>query len=149
LEVRDLRVEYATAGAAGGAVDAVSFDVEKGGVVGGVGEAGCGKSTPPFAIAQLLTSPPEIVNGRVLFRGRDLVTMTDRDLNALRWRDYSVVMQSAMNALNPVTTIGAQFKDAIDAHARYTSQQLAQRSVEVMRLVGIDPIHLQSYPHQL
>src|SRR5262249_31764804 len=110
---------------------------------------GCGKSTLLFAIAQLLTSPAQIVHGSVLFRGEDLVTMTDRALNVLRWRDYSVVMQSAMNALNPVTTIGAQFKDALDAPAKYTSQQLAERSVEVMRLVGIDPVHLKSYPHQL
>src|SRR5262249_4049730 len=68
---------------------------------------------------------------------------------ALRWRDYSVVMQSAMNALNPVTSIGAQFKDAIEAHAKYSAAQIQKRSVEVMQLVGIDPIHLRSYPHQL
>jgi peptide/nickel transport system ATP-binding protein len=149
LEVRDLRVEYATERGAVAAVDAVSFDVEKREFVGVVGESGCGKSTLLFAIAQLLSPPAEIAHGSVLFRGQNLVTMTDRELNALRWRDYSVVMQSAMNALNPVATIGAQFKDAIDAHAKYSNRQVAQRSVEVMQLVGIDPIHLKSYPHQL
>jgi peptide/nickel transport system ATP-binding protein len=149
LEVRDLRVEYATARGPVTAVDAVSFDVGRREFVGVVGESGCGKSTLLFAIAQLLSPPAGIAHGSVLFRGQNLVTMTDRELNALRWRDYSVVMQSAMNALNPVTTIGAQFSDAIDAHAKYTNRQVAQRSVEVMRLVGIDPIHLKSYPHQL
>jgi peptide/nickel transport system ATP-binding protein len=149
LEVRDLRVEYATARGPVTAVDAVSFDVEQREFVGVVGESGCGKSTLLFAIAQLLSPPAGITEGSVLFRGQNLVTMTDRELNALRWRDYSVVMQSAMNALNPVTTIGAQFTDAIDAHAKYTNRQVAQRSVEVMQLVGIDPIHLKSYPHQL
>jgi peptide/nickel transport system ATP-binding protein len=149
LSVRDLRVEYATARGAVAAVDGVSFTVEKREFVGVVGESGCGKSTLLFAIAQLLSPPAEIARGSVRFRGQNLVTMTDRQLNALRWRDYSVVMQSAMNALNPVTTIGAQFKDAIDAHAKYTSQEVARRSVEVMELVGIDPIHLRSYPHQL
>jgi peptide/nickel transport system ATP-binding protein len=149
LSVRDLRVEYATQRGAIGAVDGVTFDVERNEFVGIVGESGCGKSTLLFAIAQLLSPPAEIIGGSVTFRGRDLVTMTERQLNALRWRDYSVVMQSAMNALNPVTTIGAQFKDAIDAHAKYSSQRVVQRSVEVLQLVGIDPIHLKSYPHQL
>jgi oligopeptide/dipeptide ABC transporter ATP-binding protein len=149
LEVRDLRVEYATERGPVTAVDAVSLDVHPREFVGVVGESGCGKSTLLFAIAQLLSAPAEIVRGDVLFRGHNLVTMTDRELSALRWRDYSVVMQSAMNALNPVTTIGAQFKDAIDAHAKYRSQQATERCVEVLRLVGIDPIHLRSYPHQL
>src|SRR6185312_1351234 len=72
-----------------------------------------------------------------------------KQLNTLRWRDYSVVMQSAMNALNPVATIGAQFKDAIDAHDKQSKAEIRDRSVEVLRLVGIDPIHLTSYPHQL
>jgi len=67
----------------------------------------------------------------------------------LRWKNYSVVMQSAMNALNPVTTIGAQFRDVIDAHTAFTPAQAAKRSAELLELVGIDPIHLRSYPHQL
>jgi peptide/nickel transport system ATP-binding protein len=149
LEVRDLRVEYATAAGSVRAVDGVDMEVREGEFVGVVGESGCGKSTLLFAIARLLSPPAAITGGRVAFRGRNLVTMTDKELNALRWREYSVVMQSAMNALNPVTTIGAQFKDAIDAHAKWSVAQTAQRCVEVMKLVGIDPIHLKSYPHQL
>ena len=149
LEVRDLQVEYATADGSVRAVDGVDMDVRKGEFVGVVGESGCGKSTLLFAIARLLSPPAAISGGTVAFRGQNLVTMTDKQLAALRWRDYSVVMQSAMNALNPVTTIGAQFKDTIDAHAKWSAAQTAQRCVEVMKLVGIDPIHLKSYPHQL
>jgi peptide/nickel transport system ATP-binding protein len=149
LEVRDLRVEYLTSRGSVGAVDGVSFDVMPGEFVGVVGESGCGKSTLLFAIARLLSPPAEITGGSVTFRGQNLVTMTERELNTLRWRDYSVVMQSAMNALNPVTTIGAQFRDAIEAHAKYSDRKIAERSVEVMKMVGIDPIHLKSYPHQL
>jgi peptide/nickel transport system ATP-binding protein len=100
-----------------------------------------------FAIARLLSPPAEITGGEVIFHGRDLVTMNDKALSALRWRDYSVVMQSAMNALNPVQTIGQQFDDTIRAHRDATISP--DRGVEVMRLVGIDPIHLKSYPHQL
>ena len=100
------------------AVDGVNFDVAAGEFVGVVGESGCGKSTLLFAIAQLLSPPAAITGGSVaLPRARTSSTMTEKQLNALRWRDYSVVMQSAMNALNPVITIGAQFDDAIEAHA--------------------------------
>jgi len=102
-----------------------------------------------FEIAQLLSPPATVRAGSVVFRGHDLVTMTDRQLRSLRWRDYSVVMQSAMNALNPVLSIGAQFEDALVAHTRMSGRQMTERSVEVLRLVGIDPIHLRSYPHQL
>jgi oligopeptide/dipeptide ABC transporter ATP-binding protein len=149
LQVEDLTVEYCTARGFVRAVDAVNLDVHKGEFVGVVGESGCGKSTMLFAIARLLSAPAEITGGSVLFRGDNLVTMTEKQLNVLRWRDYSVDMQSAMNALNPVTTIGAQFKDAIDAHAKSSRAETLARSTEVMRLVGIDPIHLKSYPHQL
>ena len=149
LEVRDLRVEYATGRGSVRAVDGVDLDVEKGEFVGVVGESGCGKSTMLFGIAQLLSPPAGITAGSVVFHGHDLVTMTEKQLNVLRWRDYSVVMQSAMNALNPVTTIAAQFTDAIDAHSKSSAKETKERSVEVMKLVGIDPIHLKSYPHQL
>ena len=148
LRVRDLRVDYAIADRVVRAVTGVDLDVARGEFVGVVGESGCGKSTLLFAIAQLLSEPAH-VTGSVLFHGQNLVTMTESKLAALRWRDYSLVMQSAMNALNPVTTIGNQFRDVIEAHARRTPAEMRRRSVEVMELVGIDPVHLESYPHQL
>jgi peptide/nickel transport system permease protein len=149
LEVRGLTVQYETAGGGVTAVANVDLDVERGEFVGVVGESGCGKSTLLFAIARLLNPPAAITGGSVLFNGQNLVTMTEKQLNVLRWRDYSVVMQSAMNALNPVRSIGAQFDDALDAHAKYTAEQKRERGVEVLRLVGIDPVHLESFPHQL
>jgi oligopeptide/dipeptide ABC transporter ATP-binding protein len=149
LSVEGLRVRYRTPTGAVTAVDGVDLKVHSGEFVGVVGESGCGKSTLLFAIAQLLSPPAEVSAGRVRFAGQNLVTLTDRQLAALRWRDYSVVMQSAMNALNPVATIGAQFRDALRAHGRPTADQIRRRSVEVLELVGIDPVHLGSYPHQL
>ena len=146
LEVRDLKVEYESDSGPVGAVDGVDLDVRPGEFVGVVGESGCGKSTLLFAIAQLLSPPAAITGGTVRFNGQNLVTMTNKALNALRWRDFSVVMQSAMNALNPVKSIGAQFQDAIDAHNEHVA---ANRPAQVLQLVGIDPIHLKSYPHQL
>ena len=149
LEVKDLVVEYASADGPVRAVDRVSLEVAPGEFLGIVGESGCGKSTLLFAIARLLSPPAEIVSGEVRFEGSDMVTLDEEELRAIRWRRYSVVMQSAMNALNPVLTIRAQLKDAILAHEDMPSRKLRSRSEEVLRLVGIDPVHLDSYPHQL
>jgi peptide/nickel transport system ATP-binding protein len=149
LQVSDLTVEYAMERGAVRAVEDVTFDLAPGEFIGVVGESGCGKSTMLFAIAQLLAPPAEITAGSVTFRGRSLVGLTDSQLAAMRWKDLSVVMQSAMNALNPVKSIGAQFKDAMRAHGVTSKAEIAGRSAEVLRMVGIDPVHLKSYPHQL
>jgi peptide/nickel transport system ATP-binding protein len=149
LEVDGLTVDYLTDAANVRAVNEVSFEVEPGEFLGIVGESGCGKSTLLFAVAQLLSAPGEVVAGNVIFRGRDMVRLSRGELQSMRWRDYSVVMQSAMNALNPMKSIGAQFKDALLAHDRMSTEETRERSGEVMRLVGIDEAHLKSYPHQL
>jgi peptide/nickel transport system ATP-binding protein len=149
LEVRDLCVDYVTEKGAVRAVDRVSLSVAPGEFLGIVGESGCGKSTLLYAIARLLVPPAEIASGSIRFRGDDMVTMGEEDLRHIRWQNYSLVMQSAMNALNPVMTIGAQLSDAILAHQRLPQRAVLARSEEVMRLVGIDPVHLKSYPHQL
>ena len=149
LGVRELTVDYATDSGDVRAVEDVSFDLAPSEFLGIVGESGCGKSTLLFAIAQLLAPPAAITAGQVTFAGRSLVGLTDRQLTAVRWKDLSVVMQSAMNALNPVMSIGAQFKDAMRAHGVTSRDQIAARSAEVLRMVSIDPVHLGSYPHQL
>ena len=149
LEVSGLSVEYVLDRGSVRAVDDVSFTVGRGEFLGIVGESGCGKSTLLFAVAQLLAPPARVDGGSVRFKGRSLVGLTDKQLAATRWRDMSVVMQSAMNALNPVKSIGAQFKDAMRAHGVRRDDEIAARSAEVLRMVGIDPAHLRSYPHQL
>ena len=149
LEVSHLSVDYVLDRGNVRAVDDVSFTVSRGEFLGIVGESGCGKSTLLFAVAQLLAAPAEIAAGSVTFGGTNLVGLTEGQLSAIRWRDMSVVMQSAMNALNPVKTIGAQFKDAMRAHGKFTGADVSARSAEVLKMVGIDPLHLRSYPHQL
>ncbi|MFF1357043.1 ABC transporter ATP-binding protein [Streptomyces sp. NPDC058297] len=149
LSVTGLTVVYDTPRGPVTAVDHVELSVEKGQFTAIVGESGCGKSTLMFAVARLLNPPARIAGGTVRFRGENLVTLGERELNALRWRDYSVVLQSAMNALNPVTTLAAQYKDAMAAHGTYSNEEIRARSTEVLDLVGIDPVHLHSYPHQL
>jgi len=149
LEVRDLSVEYVMERGTVLAVDRVSFDLAAGEFLGIVGESGCGKSTLLFAVAQLLVPPAEITGGSVTFKGRNMVGLTDTELSSVRWKDLSVVMQSAMNALNPVKAIQAQFADAMRAHGVTSKTEIADRSAEVLKMVGIDPVHLKSYPHQL
>jgi oligopeptide/dipeptide ABC transporter ATP-binding protein len=151
LKVEDLTVAYATDSGPVVAVDHVDLELARGEFLAIVGESGCGKSTLLYAIARLLGSPlpGEIVGGRVLFRGRDLVLLEERELRRIRWRDFSVVMQSAMNALNPVLTVAEQMRDACRAHSNMSKAEIEERSREVLRLVSIDPVHLHSYPHQL
>jgi peptide/nickel transport system ATP-binding protein len=146
LEVRNLTVAY------GGdviAVDDVSLDLAPNEFLGIVGESGCGKSTLLFAISQLLNPPAEILSGEVSFRGRNLVALDEGELRSVRWRTLAVVMQSAMNALNPVLTVGEQMRDAYKAHSELSDRDIEARSRELLRLVSIDPVHLHSYPHQL
>jgi peptide/nickel transport system permease protein len=151
LDVRGLSVAYASDDGPVVAVDNVDLDLRRGEFLGIVGESGCGKSTLLYAIARLLGAPlaGEITGGQVLFKGRNMVTLTEKELRAIRWREYSVVMQSAMNALNPVLTVEAQFRDALKAHSNLSKREIEKRSKEVLRLVSIDPVHLHSYPHQL
>jgi peptide/nickel transport system ATP-binding protein len=149
LEVRDLSVDYVTESGDVRAVDRVDLDVEAGEFVAIVGESGCGKSTLLFAIGQLLAPPAEVSGGSVLFKGQDMTRLTAEELRHMRWRDFSVVMQSAMNALNPMKSIGAQFADAMRAHGQTSDARIRDRAAEVLHLVGIDSAHLKSYPHQL
>ena len=151
LQVRGLSVAYASERGPVVAVDHVDFELERGEFLAIVGESGCGKSTLLYAVARLLGPPlgGEITSGQVIFQGRDMATLGEEELRSLRWREVSVVMQSAMNALNPVLTVGAQMEDACRAHADLSSKEIVGRSREVLRLVSIDPVHLASYPHQL
>jgi oligopeptide/dipeptide ABC transporter ATP-binding protein len=149
LEVRGLTVAYATDGDPVVAVDNVDLDLDRGEFLAVVGESGCGKSTLMLAIAQLLAQPAGIIGGSVTFRGREMAEMSDKQLRHIRWQEFSVVMQSAMNALNPVMTIGQQMRDACKAHGSMSREEVTQRSIDVLRLVSIDPVHLDSYPHQL
>lgn len=149
LEVRDLRVEYSTPAGPAEAVSGVSFDLAPGEFLAVVGESGCGKSTMLFSIAQLLTYPAETVGGSVTFDGVDLTTLSSEELRQHRWRDISVVMQSAMNALNPTLSIAAQLADACRAHTDWDDEKIAQRSAEVLDMVSIDVAHLKSFPFQL
>jgi peptide/nickel transport system ATP-binding protein len=149
LEVDGLVVEYATRSRRTRAGDGVSLAIGPGEILGLAGESGCGKSTLGNAIMQVLRPPAGITSGRVLFRGEDLVGLSDERLRRHRWRNVSMVFQSAMNALNPVMRVSDQFVDMMRAHERVSKRDAVARAGEILELVGIDRRRLRAYPHEL
>jgi peptide/nickel transport system ATP-binding protein len=149
LDVRDLCVDYISERGVVRAVNHVSFSIRAGEVFGLAGESGSGKSTAALACLRLLPAPAVIRNGQVLFQGTNLLTLNDAQLGHVRWRDISMVFQSAMNALNPVMRVGKQVADAIMRHQRVAPHEARERTAELLRLVGIDPDRASAYPHEL
>jgi peptide/nickel transport system ATP-binding protein len=149
LVVDDLCVEYLTDAGRVRVVDGVSFAVRAGDVLGLAGESGSGKTSVVQAALRLPGQPAAITGGRVAFEGRDVLAMDDEALRRIRWARVSLVMQSAMNALNPVLTVGEQILDAIDAHDPIPRRARPARVAELLALVGIDPQRAGSYPHEL
>jgi peptide/nickel transport system ATP-binding protein len=145
LELRGLTVDYGRARA----VDGVDLTVHEGEILGLAGESGCGKTTIANAVMQILRPPGRISGGSIVFRGEDLVGKSDEDMRRFRWRNVSMVFQSAMNALNPVMRVGDQFVDAMRAHERIDKKRALGQAQELLELVGIDPDRIRSYPHQL
>ena len=149
LDVRDLYVEYLTPRGPVHAVDGVSFTIAPGEVFGLAGESGSGKSTIAHAIMRVLHPPAIITGGQVLFDGTDVLEMDGDTLEQFRWRDVSMVFQSAMNSLNPVLTVGEQIVDAILAHDPVPKRRARERAAELLGIVGIEAQRLDAYPHQL
>ncbi|MFC0674650.1 ABC transporter ATP-binding protein [Brachybacterium hainanense] len=150
LDVRGLSVRYEPRlGPHITAVDDVSLQIREGEFVGLIGESGSGKSTLGTAILQLTERPGRISGGQVLFEGMDLAAMDEDALRPYRWRDVSTVFQSSMNALNPVTRIEAQFRDAIELHSSLRGAAVTRRIQELFDLVLIDHRFIRAYPHEL
>jgi peptide/nickel transport system ATP-binding protein len=151
LEVRDLRVHYATSEGDVIAVNGVSFDVHRGEILGLVGESGCGKSTTAMAILRLVQAPGRIVGGQILLNGTDLVRLNERRLNAIRWRDIALIPQGAMNSLNPVMKVKDQIADAIETHeGKQPRRALKERILELLGTVGLPATRVYDlFPHEL
>ncbi|HVS84322.1 MAG TPA: ABC transporter ATP-binding protein [Gaiellaceae bacterium] len=149
LELRGLEVEYGTGERRVRAVDGVDLTIRAGEIVGLAGESGCGKSTVAAAAMQILSEPGRIVGGSVLFRGEDLLGRSREELRRYRWRNVSMVFQSAMNALNPVMRVGDQFVDMMQAHERISRRQALAAAGALLEHVGIDARRVRAYPHEL
>jgi peptide/nickel transport system ATP-binding protein len=149
VEIDDLVVDYLTRARTVRAVDHVSLAIQPGEIVGLAGESGCGKSTMANAVMQVLRAPAKQTGGRILFNGDDLSTKSEEQLRKFRWRNVSMVFQSAMNALNPVMRVGDQFVDMMRSHEKISKKQAMARAGELLSVVGIDPQRLRAFPHEL
>jgi peptide/nickel transport system ATP-binding protein len=149
LEVSELSVSFVSEDGLVRAVDRVSLSIARGEVVGLAGESGSGKSTFARALMRVLAPPAVITGGRVVFDGRDVLAMGEEELRRFRWSQVAMVYQSAMDALNPVATVGAQLADAILAHEKVGADALAERVGALLTLVGIDTARRDAYPHTL
>lgn len=149
LDVRQLEVFYTTKRGYVRAVDGVSFSLQKGENLGLVGESGCGKTTIAKALMRLLQGNVSYHGGEILFQDRDVLKMSENELNRLRWEEISFIPQSAMNALDPVYTVGSQMVEAIRIHRSVSKREALERAKECFNLVGLEQSRLQAYPHEL
>ncbi|HPU78452.1 MAG TPA: ABC transporter ATP-binding protein [Thermosynergistes sp.] len=148
LSVKDLKIHYATKRGLLKAVDGVTFSVAKSQNLGLVGESGCGKTTAAKSILRLLPKNASIAGGEILLKGRDLTKLPLEEIRKLRWQEVSMIPQSAMNALDPVYTVGEQIVEAIKAHSHVTHKEAMERVNYLFDLVGINPERINDYPHQ-
>jgi peptide/nickel transport system ATP-binding protein len=156
LDIRDLSIAYRSGAGDVRAVRHVDLALHRGEVVGLAGESGCGKSTLAYGSIRLLRPPAVITGGSVTYRGPragpegvDVLAASPEQLRKLRWREISIVFQSAMNSLNPVLRVRDQLLDSLGAHLPLTTEQRHDRVVELIEMVGIPRARLMAYPHEL
>lgn len=150
LEVKNLRTYFHTFKGTVKAVDDVSFHVKRGEVLAIVGESGGGKSVTGFSIIRLIEEPGRIESGEILFEGRDLMKLSEREVNRLRGKEISMIFQDPMTSLNPVYTIGRQIDESLLLHTDLNANQRRTASMDLLKSVGISnpESRLKAYPHQ-
>ncbi|KHF37787.1 ABC transporter ATP-binding protein [Halalkalibacter okhensis] len=151
LEVRDLRTSFFTENFEVKAVDGVNFSVPKGKTLGVVGESGSGKSITSLSILRLIQNPGKVVGGQVLFKGTDLLEKTEGQMRKIRGNEISMIFQEPMTSLNPVYTVGQQIGESFQIHEKLNKKQSIERSIEMLKLVGIPSPEkrVHQYPHEL
>jgi oligopeptide/dipeptide ABC transporter ATP-binding protein len=150
LEIQDLLVRFSTSRGLVYAVNGVSFDVRPGETLGLVGESGCGKSVTALASMGILARSARITSGSIKLEGRELVGLSERAWRRIRGKEIAMIFQDPMTSLNPVLTVGAQLREAIDEHLDLDRKAATRRAVELLDQVGIPSAadRLRNYPHQ-
>lgn len=152
LEVKNLQTHFFTDEGIAKAVDGVSFSLEKGKTIGIVGESGSGKSVTSLSVMRLIASPPgKIVGGEINFKGKNLLSATEEEMQGIRGNEISMIFQEPMTSLNPVFTVGNQINEVLILHQGMDKQQATKKSIEMLELVGIPSPEqrVHEYPHQL
>lgn len=151
LEVQDLHTHFRTMDGVVKAVDGVSFNIAPGASVGIVGESGSGKSVTSLSIMRLIEPPGWIAGGKILFRGKDLASLSEEEMRKVRGDDISMVFQEPMTALNPVYTVGDQVAEVLRVHRKMSRREAMNRTVELFKMVGIPAPdrRVNEYPHNL
>jgi len=151
LDIRDLRTYFYTQDGVVKAVDGVDFHVNRGEVLGLVGESGCGKSVTSFSVLRLVGYPGKIVSGEIMFEGRDILKMTNQEITALRGDRISMIFQQPTSCLNPVFDAGFQLGEVGEIHQGLKRKASREHAIELLRMVGIpDPERrIKAYPHEL
>ena len=151
LEVKNLETHFPTRAGLVRAVDGVSFSVDKGELLGLVGESGCGKSITALSVMRLISPPGKIVGGKIIFDGEDLLTASSERIRGIRGNDIAMIFQDPMTSLNPVYTVGEQIAEALRLHRGLSRHDARQASIAAMQEVAIpDPARrVNDYPHQL
>jgi oligopeptide/dipeptide ABC transporter ATP-binding protein len=151
LEVKNLRTHFPSRAGLVRAVDDVSFYLDRGELLGLVGESGCGKSLTALSIMRLIAPPGKIVDGEILFDGKDLLKLSDAEMREMRGDDIAMIFQDPMTSLNPVFTVGEQIGEALRLHRKMSHKEARLATIEAMREVAIpDPARrVNDYPHQL
>lgn len=150
LEVKNLHTSFFTHMGEVQAVRGISFDVEKGDILGIVGESGSGKSVTSLSIMGLVDQPGKITEGSIIFDGKELVNLTHQELSEIRGNDMSMIFQDPMTSLNPVFRVGNQIKEILKTHTEMTKEERHERALELLKLVNIpEPeTRIKQYPHQ-
>ncbi|WP_036221889.1 ABC transporter ATP-binding protein [Mesoaciditoga lauensis] len=149
LELKDLKMYYNTKEGIVKAADGISFVLSQGESMGLVGESGCGKTTVSMSIMRLLAENASIVGGQILFKGKNIVNISEEEMNKIRWAGIAMIFQAAMNSLNPVYRVGDQIIEAILTHEPdVTFEEARERVAELYKLVGLDPKRMDNYPHE-
>jgi len=151
LEVKNLKTQFPTRAGLVRAVDDVSFDIDRGELLGLVGESGCGKSMTALSIMRLIAAPGKIVEGEIRFEDRDLLKLSNREMRDVRGNDVAMIFQDPMTSLNPVFAVGEQIAEALRLHRNLSRKDARQAAIAAMREVSIpDPeLRADDYPHQL
>ncbi len=151
LRVENLNIAFKSEHGIFSAVNNINFEIGHGESVGIVGESGCGKSVTAMSIMRLLDEPPAVIGGNILFEGREIRKLSNRELRSIRGNDIAMIFQEPMTSLNPVYTCGRQIEEAIIMHQKISARKARNKTIDLLRMIGIPnpEKRVDEYPHQL